>query len=1078
MKTRILTLSLVFLASLSFAQSPTAPALDFNMFIENNGYLVTNETEGPVAIGCDLWIKGNYQVSTNQKGTFKVGGLPTTLVVGNKVKFKAGNSLQVNSNGYVKIGDCTGANVWYKDQNNAFSPIRVTKNNYYNSTPYLHLQANSQNLGVSATNNPICQSNVIDFGDAFSKLKTNSSNLSLCSHNAQLTNANGQAVTVSNLPSQVKINLSSGKNVLNLTGSQLNSVQIFTYNQKPSASQYLIINVDAQGTFNWNVWNQAGVGQQDCPYILYNFYNTTKLVIKGNSTIEGTVLAPKAYIEKIVNQSNIEGQVIGTFFYHKGGELHYAPFAPNEQGCAPSNTPTASSFNFSDSAMCLIGNYFSFFNNSTGDGPLSYKWTFGDGDTSTSTNTAHTYSTPGTYQVTLITTSNNGSDTSTKSVTVHPMPLANFSVNDTVQDSTNNQFIFTALQTTGIQNYKWNFGDSSLSNGTSSVSNHIYAGPGAYTVNLDVTDVNGCENNACLLVTVEQDSCGSGNDGGLESHSLEGIVSAMNYKNAKNSKQKFNPHTAPKFEKSGINFGSRGNGSPTLEQFFPASLKMGGSAIKSSPDHLLGITNAKEITSVDYLVNNKTRASVLASITNEKPYSHTKYTCDRFQKSEIVFLDKVTIEQEDFILFVLKRHNGVYEYGIEFTTGYDVGENQFGLQSNWLIDEYAPKDTNYNFQVWATNAEITKNLVGEIIRNLSVKKPVVSIQPFELPAVYVTKGERIGSELVLSVLNTTKDPFLTVKWVGRPNEQTVFDTLYKTVLTKEFETEEVRFNVNDEYEFDIYFYLNDKLMDKIYMADANWGLDYVRTYTSVSNYEITNDASRNYADQYPLYRNVSLEANTADYISLYKDLTAGTLPTDLSNYKGLSFYAKGEGKMLIRLSSANITNWRAQYKTYIDLNPEGELHQIAFADFYSDSSSANISTTQLSNISFTYESKSFDYEDIAYDLSEAAFVKEFVEIDKNVSVDELTTPHKTLSIYPNPNNGRFSLIFNSTVAGEASIVVTDVQGRIINKTQISDSEEGENQVQIFLGDELEVGTYMVTLEFENGQRQFAKMVKH
>ncbi|MGB0404374.1 MAG: T9SS type A sorting domain-containing protein, partial [Salibacteraceae bacterium] len=404
--------------------------------------------------------------------------------------------------------------------------------------------------------------------------------------------------------------------------------------------------------------------------------------------------------------------------------------------------------------------------------------------------------------------------------------------------------------------------------------------------------------------------------------------------------------------------------------------------------------------------------------------------------------------------------------------------NQFGLQSNWLIDEYSQKDTVFNFQVWSTNMQLTNDLVGEIVRSLNASKPVKSIQTFELPDVYVTKGERVGNELVLEVLNTTKDPFLTLTMVSRTNEQEQFDTTYTTVLTKEFETEEIRFNVQDFYEFDIYFYLNDKLIDKIYMADANWGLDYDRTFTTIDDYEISNDANRiiDAENEYPIFRNVHLESNTADYVSLFKDITAGTLPTDLSEFKGLRFYAKGEGELLIRLSSSNITNWRSQYVTHINLNPSGSIHQIGFENFTSDSSSANINTKQLSNISFTYESKSFDYEDIAYDLSEVGFVKSF-DIQAPASVDGLASTHESLNIYPNPNNGRFNLIFNSKTTGEVSLTVSDVQGREINKTQISNTVEGQNKIEVSLSDELEVGNYMVTLEFSNGQKQFAKMVK-
>jgi choice-of-anchor A domain-containing protein len=154
----------VFLASSlhSFAQSPTEPALGFNVFTESGATLATNETDGPVAIGGDLTVSGNYQVSTNYTGNFSVNNTPVTLVVGGKVNYNSG-TLQVNQNGYVKIGQPNNSVVWYYDQNNAASPIRITPNSNYNASSKIMMQANANQLNVGLNNNPVFQSGLIDF---------------------------------------------------------------------------------------------------------------------------------------------------------------------------------------------------------------------------------------------------------------------------------------------------------------------------------------------------------------------------------------------------------------------------------------------------------------------------------------------------------------------------------------------------------------------------------------------------------------------------------------------------------------------------------------------------------------------------------------------------------------------------------------------------------------------------------------------------------------------------------------------------------------------------------------------------
>ena len=326
------------------AQSPTAPAQNFNVFLENAGSFTNNETEGPVAMGGDLNINGSYQVSTNQTGNFTVSGAKIGLLVGGRVYYNSGSSFAVNQNTYVKIGSSAGSTVWYKDENNTYSPMRITPGATYNGSPRINMSVSANNttaLGsvVSATNNPVFQSGLIDFTAAFNQMRTTSTCMSGLAGNANLTNSAGTAIAHSGFPSgyQVKLNLHSGANVLNLNGSDLNNLSDFIYNNTPSASQYLIINVNAPGTFNWSVCNSSGSfgGVTGCKYIIWNFYNTTTLNVQGYGAIEGTVFAPYANITKTANASNVEGQVIAKSYIHNGGENHYAVFAPTVCATTP-----------------------------------------------------------------------------------------------------------------------------------------------------------------------------------------------------------------------------------------------------------------------------------------------------------------------------------------------------------------------------------------------------------------------------------------------------------------------------------------------------------------------------------------------------------------------------------------------------------------------------------------------------------------------------------------------------------------------------------------------------------------------
>ena len=127
-----------------------------------------------------------------------------------------------------------------------------------------------------------------------------------------------------------------------------------------------------------------------------------------------------------------------------------------------------------------------FVNNTTGGGGNSYTWNFGDGTgTSSSTNPSHTYSTPGTYTVTLAATLGTCSDADSivNYITVNPVPTASFSASNVCLGDV---MSFTNASS-GATAYSWDFGDGS---GTSTSANpyYTYATANTFTVTLIATD--------------------------------------------------------------------------------------------------------------------------------------------------------------------------------------------------------------------------------------------------------------------------------------------------------------------------------------------------------------------------------------------------------------------------------------------------------------------------------------------------------------------------------------------------------------------------------------------------------------
>ena len=142
-------------------------------------------------------------------------------------------------------------------------------------------------------------------------------------------------------------------------------------------------------------------------------------------------------------------------------------------------------------------------NTTSGTAPLTVKftdsstnatgwsWNFGDSTTSTAQSPSKTYSSPGTYTVSLTATGTGGSNTLTKAnyitVTAPPVvaPVANFTVNPPSQGTTATVFNFADSSTGTVTARSWDFKDGTTSNLQNPVKQ--FTKTGTYNVTLTIS---------------------------------------------------------------------------------------------------------------------------------------------------------------------------------------------------------------------------------------------------------------------------------------------------------------------------------------------------------------------------------------------------------------------------------------------------------------------------------------------------------------------------------------------------------------------------------------------------------------
>ncbi|MEX2588739.1 MAG: DUF2341 domain-containing protein [Chitinophagales bacterium] len=182
--------------------------------------------------------------------------------------------------------------------------------------------------------------------------------------------------------------------------------------------------------------------------------------------------------------------------YAQPGTYDVQLIAENADGCTDTLVQSINIYanpntNFTFQSNCAMDTL-TFENNTafTGSGTLTWDWDFDDGNTSNDENPFNVYANDGNFSVELIATSNQGcADTTTKSVSVYPNPVASF-VADSVCLGESIAFDNQSSISSGSLSHSWSFGDGNTS--TNVQASHTYTGTGTYEVILNVESNNGC----------------------------------------------------------------------------------------------------------------------------------------------------------------------------------------------------------------------------------------------------------------------------------------------------------------------------------------------------------------------------------------------------------------------------------------------------------------------------------------------------------------------------------------------------------------------------------------------------------
>ncbi len=156
-------------------------------------------------------------------------------------------------------------------------------------------------------------------------------------------------------------------------------------------------------------------------------------------------------------------------------------------------------FSNSQPTVCQPPAPITFTNSSTGSGTVTYTWKFGDGNTSTLANPVYTYTTSGTFTVTLVAASSNGCADTLVKTNIIAVGTNKSTIGGPDSLCVNDSGSFSNTSLPAPVSSSWTFGDGGSSTQTNPV--HAYTTPGTYTIKL-INNFGNCRDSVTKAIRI------------------------------------------------------------------------------------------------------------------------------------------------------------------------------------------------------------------------------------------------------------------------------------------------------------------------------------------------------------------------------------------------------------------------------------------------------------------------------------------------------------------------------------------------------------------------------------------------
>lgn len=363
----------------------------------------------------------------------------------------------------------------------------------------------------------------------------------------------------------------------------------------------------------------------------------------------------------------------------------------------------------------------------------------------------------------------------------------------------------------------------------------------------------------------------------------------------------------------------------TLTDLLPKAGPHNTTASAVVPVDVLAVTTAPDAKAVDFVDESGTvRAVALGVTTLDGPYEHDYGVCTRFEEFTLDLVSPVKVAtangDERWFWRMRSSQDALREEALLFHVFVDESGKKLHIDSRWLKDDYPAEmgfdyDYVFNMQLWSTTLRTSKELLESVLANIetldSEAWEVVyhNTSVSERPLIFIQKATYQGDAISLSIQNQTgEDQVVDISGSWRTYEDRTSQIAFSDVVTATAGTS------NYEIDFpgllDVTAYLKyEGFVDKVYTGGGLW-FDFSNTPTAETAITVNDCRSVNDFDQSDLILSGCTELSAsnvqkADEVGLGRTLNPNGLPVDISPYRAVRFWAKGNGSPVRLLLEAD-----------------------------------------------------------------------------------------------------------------------------------------------------------------------------